>query len=530
MNPSIMSEAYCIYLRKSRADIEAEARGDGETLKRHEAALLELARKLRLNVTHIYREVVSGETISSRPEMQQLLNDVSQGLWAGVLVMEVERLARGDTIDQGIVSQTFKYSNTKIITPLKIFDPNNEYDEEYFEFGLFMSRREYKTINRRLQRGRLASVKEGKYVGNKPPYGYNRVKLEKEKGYTLVENPEQANIVRMIFELYTRGELQPDGTFKRLGVSLIIRKLNDLHIPPAKGDVWVPATIQGMLRNPVYIGKIRWNARPTVKKMLDGQMKKTRPRAKDFTLVDGLHKPLIDMDTWNLAQYYLSQNPSKPVPLKYSTKNPLSGLIVCGVCGRRMVRRPYSSGQADTLLCTNTACNNVSSQLSYVETSLIKSLADWLKQYKVTLEASSSAPKFQEDVRTKALISMENELNKLEKQINNIHDLLEQGVYTVEKFLERSKTLNERITSLKKDREALKEAIASAEQREKSKKEFIPKVERVLDVYWSTEDPALRNELLKEILEKAVYIKTVNGRWHGKPDDFELTLFPRLPK
>ena len=92
--------------------------------------------------------------------------------------MEVERLARGDTIDQGIVAQTFKLSCTKIITPMKTYDPNNEYDEEYFEFGLFMSRREYKTINRRLQRGRVASVKEGKYVGNKSPYGYTRMKLE----------------------------------------------------------------------------------------------------------------------------------------------------------------------------------------------------------------------------------------------------------------------------------------------------------------------------------------------------------------
>ena len=47
------------------------------------------------------------------------------------------------------------------MTPSKTYDPENEFDEEYFEFGLFMSRREYKTINRRLQRGRAASIKEG---------------------------------------------------------------------------------------------------------------------------------------------------------------------------------------------------------------------------------------------------------------------------------------------------------------------------------------------------------------------------------
>ena len=46
------------------------------------------------------------------------------------------------------------------MTPAKIYDPNNEFDEEYFEFGLFMSRREYKTIKKRLQRGRVSSAKE----------------------------------------------------------------------------------------------------------------------------------------------------------------------------------------------------------------------------------------------------------------------------------------------------------------------------------------------------------------------------------
>lgn len=56
----------------------------------------------------------------------------------GVLVVEVERLARGDTSDQGRVAKTFKFSDTLIITPSKTYDPNNEYDEEYFEFGLFM--------------------------------------------------------------------------------------------------------------------------------------------------------------------------------------------------------------------------------------------------------------------------------------------------------------------------------------------------------------------------------------------------------
>lgn len=202
---------YCIYLRKSRADIEAEQHGEGETLARHERALCALAQKLQLPVFEIYKEIVSGETIAQRPVMQRLLSEVGQGLWQGVLVMEIERLARGDTMDQGLVAQTFQYSHTKIITPMKTYDPDNEFDEEYFEFGLFMSRREYKTIKRRLQNGRAASAKEGKFVGNKPPYGYQRVKLTGEKGFTLSPIPEQAEVVKLIFDLYTREGIGSEG-------------------------------------------------------------------------------------------------------------------------------------------------------------------------------------------------------------------------------------------------------------------------------------------------------------------------------
>lgn len=134
-------QSYAIYLRKSRADIEAEAKGEGETLARHHAQLMELARRRDLNVTRIYKEIVSGENIAARPQMQLLLADISENKYDGVIVMEIERLARGDTIDQGVVAQTFKSTDTKIITPTKTYDPANEFDEEYFEFSLFMSRR-----------------------------------------------------------------------------------------------------------------------------------------------------------------------------------------------------------------------------------------------------------------------------------------------------------------------------------------------------------------------------------------------------
>lgn len=523
--------AYCLYLRKSRADAEAEARGEGETLARHEKALLELAKRLRLNVTEIYREVVSGETIAARPVMQQLLSAVEQGVWEGVLVMEVERLARGDTIDQGIVAQTFKFSDTKIITPLKVYDPTNEFDEEYFEFGLFMSRREYKTINRRLQRGRVASVKEGKYVSNKSPLGYRRVKIPHDKGYTLEIVPEEAEIIRLIFRLYTEGEELPDGSRERLGVSKIVRRLNALRAPTKTGGDWVPASVRDILINPVYIGKIRWNWRHAVKKMVDGKIVVERPRSsiEECVVVDGLHSPIVSEETFAAAQEIIHKNPPRPVNERHTVTNPLAGLVVCGKCGRKMQRRPYGSVYGASLMCPYTSCENVSSYLYFVERRILDGLSEWLSDYKLEWEDAAPRGASQVEYKEKAAKKLRGELASMDKQLDNVHDLLEQGVYTTEKFLERSRILAERIREAQESLEAIETEIALDAAREDSRKNIIPKVEHLLAVYDELPDAKSKNELLKGVLDKAVYTKERGVREGAQPDDFELVLYPKLP-
>ncbi len=509
---------YCMYLRKSRADAEAEARGEGETLARHEKILFELAKRRNLSITKIHKEIVSGETISSRPVMQQLLNEVEQNIWEGVLVVEVERLARGDTIDQGLVAQTFKYSNTKIITPMKVYDPANEFDEEYFEFGLFMSRREYKTINRRLQRGRLESVKDGKYVGNKPPYGYMRKKIIGQRGYSLEPHPDQANVVKLIFDLYVNG----------YGISKIVRKLNDLKIPTVKGGDWVVSSIRGILSNPIYTGRVRWNFRPQVKKIIDGEMTRERPRAKSWDIFDGLHEAIIDQDVFNIVQKILTENPSTPAPKNLGVKNPLAGLVVCGKCGRKMVRRPYRDEYPDTLMCATTSCNNVSSQLVIVENRILQKLATWLHKYEIDI-AIDEKEDMESDLIRKTIVQLTGEIETLEKQINKLHNLLEQGIYTTETFLNRANILNDKINTVKLNKEQLETKLKEMSIKEKSKTEIIPAIKKVINGYLKIETQEEKNKVLKEVLEKAVYTKDVSGRWHAKPDDFELILYPKLP-
>ncbi|MBO6304848.1 MAG: recombinase family protein [Selenomonadaceae bacterium] len=191
-----MVDKVAIYLRKSR-DEDNEAKE--ETLARHEKMLNDYCKRNKLNVVAIYKEVVSGESIANRPEMQRLLEDVNLGLYTGVVCIEIERLSRGNQIDQCEILEVFKKSNTKIYTLQKIYDlSKEEIDEEFFEFSLFMSRREYKIIRRRMERGRAQTMKEGYYTGSITPYGYTKVK--DGRGFVLVADPKEAEIVRLIFE------------------------------------------------------------------------------------------------------------------------------------------------------------------------------------------------------------------------------------------------------------------------------------------------------------------------------------------
>ncbi len=518
-------EQYCIYLRKSRADQEAEARGEMETLARHEQILLDLAKKRNYTISAVYKEVVSGETISARPVMQQLLSEVEAGLWSGVLVVEVERLARGDTIDQGIVSRAFQFSDTKIITPLKTYDPNNEFDEEYFEFGLFMSRREYKTIKRRLNAGRISSCKEGKYVGSKPPYGYERIKLHGEKGYTLSPLPNQSQIVSLIYQWYVHGI---DG--ERLGVSKIVRRLNDLHIPAATGGDWVPASVQGILSNPVYIGKIVWNRRKTVKKVEDGRVISQRPRSNDYLLSDGLHPGIVPEDLFYAAQDLRKHNPARPINTRNVVKNPLSGLVFCSACGRRMVRRPYSGKQKDTLMCPYTSCRTVSSQLALVEKAVLQGLDKIVQQYKLNNDTAEQDEGASVLAKEELLIQRQKEVELLEAQKRKQYDLLEQGVYTVEIFTKRSSELAQKISDLSAAISSLSCEIEHDKEMISKKELFIPQCEYLLEKYWSW-DISTRNNVLKSLVDRITYTKTEKNHYgDGNLPTFQLDIHPKIPQ
>lgn len=520
-----MQGNYCAYLRKSRKDLEAEARGEGETLARHEHILLDLAHRLNISLEAIYKEVVSGETIAARPVMQQLLREVEEGVWTGVLVVEIERLARGDTRDQGYVAEAFTYSDTKIITPIKTYDPADPADQEYFEFNLFMSRREYKTINRRLETGRHQSFLEGKFLGNIAPYGWQRYKLERQKGYSLRPDPQESKYLIMMYDLIAYGS--DDGP---IGPDQVASQLNRMGVPSRSGSSWTGVTIRGIIENEHNIGMVRRGRRRTVKKMQSGQIVKLRPRQKTYELAQGLHHGLISEEVFHLANENIHSS-APPVNRDYSVKNPLAGLVICSCCGRAMRRRPTNVKAAYDFLYCPYGCKTIGAPLYLVEKAVIDMLKDWTEKYDLK-DAGGKDQSSADLIRLKQDIISEKEtdLEKLKKQRSSLYDFLEQGVYTTEVFLTRQKELSARESSLMEELSKLQEEIEYERKIERERINFIPKCKKLIDNYemLSTEE---KNRFLKELIDKIVYTKTErNQRGKGGTANFKLEIWPRVPR
>lgn len=183
-------------------------------------------------------------------------------------------------------------------------------------------------------------------------------------------------------------------------------------------------------------------------------------------------------------------------------------------------------------MCHDTACDNVSSQLSFVEKRVLDALQDWLIKYRVQWETGHQSDESNTTIALKetALKRLENDFQTLQKQLDNTHDFLEQGIYTPAMFLERSKKLSEKMQQNEEDQKAIREELQTEQEREISRVKIIPKVERVLEIYDTLPDAKTKNDVLKEVIEKVTYRKDHGGRWHNSPDDFELVLFPKMPK
>ena len=404
-------EEILLYLRKSRSDdpqfsIE-------EVLQKHETILNEwIANNLEGTIPeeNRYREVVSGESIEDRIEFQKLLKRAESPKIKAVLVVELQRLGRPDLEEIGRITKIFRYTGITVITPMKSYNLQDEYDRDYFERELKRGNEYLEYQKKIMARGRLLSVSQGNYIGSVPPYGYDKIWIteDKKKYPTLQENKEQADIVRMIFDMYVN---------KGVGVHLIAKHLDSISIKPLKGKHWSSDSIKEMLRNVHYIGKVKWNWRKTVTIVEDSEIMKTRPKSKDgeYLIYDGKHSAIISEEIFYAAQEKIGKNHrAKPTT---KIRNPLAGILYCQ-CGRAMSLRTYKKDGVERtparLLCDDQVHCGTGSCL-YDE--MIDRVCDILKQCIADFEAKSKTDNLDSVALHKKIIAnLEKKLADLEEK------------------------------------------------------------------------------------------------------------------
>lgn len=356
---------YLMYLRKSRADAEKERYGRYETLAVHESQLTELARRERLHVAQVYRELVSGETIEARTEFKKVMDRIQDEDCEGVIVHAIDRLGRGDPVEYGWILSNLRFTRTLVVTPGRTYDPNDRDDLQQLKLQMFVSNIELDHIRERLVAGTVGSAERGNYIGSKPPYGYDKVPGRS----AIVPSEREAPVVRRIFSMAAGGENK----------GAIARELNRSGIPTRHGKTWCSSRIGTILSNPVYKGWVRYGYRRQRPVSRDGLrfVKRTVVSAEgDYVLARGVHEALVGEDEWERAQGAFE---AVPVHRDRAIKNPLAGLIVCGKCGRAMVRQvvtnKYGSRYERLHHAYNTACGCRSADLGDIVNGLCEALA-----------------------------------------------------------------------------------------------------------------------------------------------------------
>lgn len=650
-------ECIIMYLRKSRKDDEFFKNESIEkTLERHEQILQQYitnALGVPIPEHNIYREVASGDTIEDRPVMQKILRKVEEPSVKALLCIEVERLGRGDGIDQGTITRTLRLTKTKFMTPMKIFDLDDENDLSFFEDSLYQSRKYLQYTKKILKRGRTASAMAGKWPYSHLPFGYIKEKIAGEKGYKLVKREIEFEIGQLIGDLYLNGihctyTIKDDDTMlsiaKKFGIPKlklindndniqfssgntlsinindtrppnIANYLNYLNIGSRSGKKWTNHMVTNILFGEAQHGYVTYDKRKTVINITNGKETKSRPVAENYIKVRGLHEAMYD-DNISKKIFEKKERCTANVIASETTKNPLSGLVVCSVCGNRMQRRPFSykiierpymtqdekipllsslreakeksslslndiskqtrieKGRVDhyfafnikkfviptvenwnkldrllninrddlkkkiidyhekkniyhcdSLTCNRAHCETVSCDLNLVEERILSALKETLKSYKKYCKDYETIENKIQNSNAKMINILKQEIKKNKQQLDKACELIENGIYTKELYVSRTAKINANIKSIENKIKELEKGN-DTEQKLSHYKKSIPALEYVIEKYSYLDDSAMKNELLKKIIDKVIYTKKKGGKKYK--DVFEIEIKMRI--
>ena len=320
-----------------------------------------------------------------------------------------------------------------------------------------------------------------------PPYGY----LMREGRYYPDEESGKANIVREVFTLYSNGVRQRE----------IAIMIGERGVRTKYGNMPDNRWIEYMLRNPCYIGKIRWSlegARAVSKRDFEN---------KNIMTTDGLHEPLITIELWDKVQKLLDDQ-KKAYP-KYAKRDQpieymLKGLVRCDSCGGTMALSSAVSGKSKvrTMQCCNYsrgACHTSHSiTMPKIETALMEGLRKAVGAKQFTFAPAQEKKANPNLTDYDKLIAVE------ERRLARAKEAYLAEIDSIEQYAQNKKEITERIDDLIaiRDKEIVKEIDVEA---------LTKKVAGVIEFIEKDDvTEQAKNEALRHIIEKIVYEKA-NG-------------------
>ena len=479
-----------VYLRKSRSDdpmLSVE-----EVLAKHESIIsgwIEKNLDAPIPTENYYREVVSGETIQSRPEMKKLLKRIESANAKAVLVVECARLGRPDLEEIGKLSKLFRYTSTLIITPQRMFDLRDEYDREQFEREMMRGNEYLEYTKKILRRGKEVSLRDGWYINAVIPYGYKRewVYEGKRKRPTLTIVEDEAKVVRMIFDWYAN---------EGIGATKICQKLNEIGIKARKGGLWKKSSITNIIKNEHYIGKVVIRKHIDVKTVEDFEITTHCVLNDEYEIVDGRHPAIIDEETFYKANNKIRRYPS--VRPSAVLVNPFASILKCE-CGRVMIRRRNRNSYR--YLCDEQMfCGNASIGEEALIEAVVAKLKESLEELSVKVKDEDSKNK--KEKHTEYVSLLESKLVEVEKKELSLWEK-----YSEEKMPKR--IFDSLIAKCAEEKQSLESALKEAYADEPQFTDYKGAIATLHEAIEALPDvsvsASVKNKLLLSVVDKIVY-------------------------
>ncbi|HHW14824.1 MAG TPA: recombinase family protein [Firmicutes bacterium] len=416
-----------------------------------------------LEVVATYEDTVSGKFIDRRPGLMQMLRDAEARKFEAVVFYKYDRAFR-NAEEQAVILGKFRRSGIAIYS---ILDPPGEGPAGGLIVNILgaVNQFERELIGERVYQTNRHLAQGGRWTGGRRvPLGYNYDRERKQ----LVVNPEEADLVRLVFRLYLECE-SAYGAAKRLRETGRVTKY---------GNPWTCEAVRDVVTNPLYIGKLRWGHRRAVPGM------RYRPRCADFEVFDGQQEAIVDEETFARAQAIRAARQRAP---RSSAASPhlLTNLGRCSICGSTI-----AAGRPDRYRCqspvTGRDCTHWSRKTSYLENTIYKLLLTNIEQ--------SELPEHYRAVRPSGAAErdFERDLARLNAQLDRQMAAYEAGAYTLEEFRDRRAAIENEKRAILANMQAARARLTEAEL----------EALRDFGTLWDRSDVAGRRKLLRSLVQR----------------------------